>query len=71
MYTPSANNQGFSELGSYSLPNRKRGVDSARLSTHGAQPKTRRVSPMPSGDPFATAPAQMDFSQIDFIDLTG
>ncbi|EEU47462.1 uncharacterized protein NECHADRAFT_105989 [Fusarium vanettenii 77-13-4] len=71
MYTPSRNNQSFSELGSYSLPNRKRGVDSARLSTHGTQPKTRRMSPMPPGDPFSTAPAPMDFSQIDFIDLTG
>ncbi|KAM6535354.1 hypothetical protein FALCPG4_004926 [Fusarium falciforme] len=71
MYTPSRNNQSFSELGSYSLPNRKRGVDSARLSTHGTEPKTRRVSPMPPGDPFSTAPAQLDFSQIDFIDLTG
>ncbi|KAI8722138.1 hypothetical protein NCS52_00357000 [Fusarium sp. LHS14.1] len=71
MYTPSRNDQSFSELGSYSLPNRKRGVDSARLSTHAAQPKTRRMSTMPAGDPFSTAPAPMDFSQIDFIDLTG
>lgn len=71
MYTPSRNNQSFNELGTYSLPNRKRGVDSAHLSTHGTQPKTRRVSPMPSGDPFSRAPAQMDYSQIDFIDLTG
>ncbi|KAM0417292.1 hypothetical protein ACHAPT_012733 [Fusarium lateritium] len=77
MYTPFKCNESFDEsvdeMGLYSLSNRKRGVDSARLSTHGTLPKTRRMSPMPPGDPFPTGPTQsnVDYSGIEIIDLTG
>ncbi|KAF4460770.1 dna repair rad16 [Fusarium albosuccineum] len=73
MFTPSRHNNSLDQVGSFSLPNRKRRVDSARLSTHDGQYKTRRVSPFSPGDPFANAPAYGSTGpdEIDFIDLTG
>ncbi|KAF4452228.1 hypothetical protein F53441_4888 [Fusarium austroafricanum] len=54
----------------WSLPNRKRGVDSARLSIHDNHSKTRRISP--ADDDFSISLINgKDQDPIDFIDLTG
>ncbi|KAF4976216.1 hypothetical protein FZEAL_7079 [Fusarium zealandicum] len=73
MSTPTKNNTKLDEIGSFSLPNRKRGVDLARLSPHEGQLKARRTTPAPFGDPFSTASAHdsLGDGQIDYIDLTG
>ncbi|KAM0417905.1 hypothetical protein ACHAPD_004251 [Fusarium lateritium] len=58
---------------SYALPSRKRGADSAHLSTHENQAKSRRFSPTPFEDLTSDVPAinSFDHGSVDFIDLTG
>lgn len=57
----------------FSLPDRKRGADSARLSIHDNQAKVPRISPL-FEDEIASDPLAIndtDHGPIDFIDLTG
>ncbi|CAG7560751.1 unnamed protein product [Fusarium equiseti] len=57
----------------FSLPDRKRGADSARLSIHDNQAKVPRISPLFEDDiaPDPVATNDIDHGPIDFIDLTG
>jgi hypothetical protein len=66
---PAAEYGGFS----YALPSRKRGADSARLSTHENQAKARRFSPPLFEDLTSDVPVNnsLDHGSVDFIDLTG
>ncbi|KAM0252634.1 hypothetical protein ACHAP5_000925 [Fusarium lateritium] len=59
--------------GSFSLPSRKRGAESARLSAHDNSSKTRRISPLPRDDVFSTTfpNGSSNEEPIDFVDLTG
>ncbi|XEV04037.1 hypothetical protein FSHL1_009324 [Fusarium sambucinum] len=58
---------------SYALPSRKRGADSAHLSAHENQAKSRRFSTTPFEDLTSDVPAinSFDHGSVDFIDLTG
>ncbi|KAF5656697.1 dna repair rad16 [Fusarium heterosporum] len=58
---------------SFSLPSRKRGADSARLSVHESSSKSRRFSPSPRNDIFSATSSHGTVNEepIDFVDLTG
>lgn len=57
----------------FSLPDRKRGADSARLSIHDNQAKVPRISPLFEDDIASDPVASNDtyHGPIDYIDLTG
>ncbi|QPC58394.1 hypothetical protein HYE67_000625 [Fusarium culmorum] len=55
---------------SFSLPSRKRGADSARLSAHENQAKARRLSP-PMFENLASDVLTNNGRFLDFVDLTG
>ncbi|KAF5018422.1 hypothetical protein F66182_9596 [Fusarium sp. NRRL 66182] len=73
MYTAFQNDSRADGFGTFSLPNRKRGADSARLSIHDNHAKARRTSPASRSNPFSTpsTTSNIDNTCTDFIDLTG
>ncbi|PNY27197.1 ATP-dependent helicase, partial [Tolypocladium capitatum] len=57
--------------GSPSLPSRKRECDSTSLGIVNGQVKSRRTTPTPGGDPFASQDSPGGFRGVEIIDLTG
>ncbi|POR34229.1 Putative ATP-dependent helicase C23E6.02 [Tolypocladium paradoxum] len=56
---------------SHSLPSRKREYDSTSLGIANGQVKSRRTTPTPGGDPFASQESPSNFRGVEIIDLTG
>ncbi|KAK7415200.1 hypothetical protein QQX98_006046 [Neonectria punicea] len=72
MSTPIRNNNTWNDMGSRSLPSRKRNSESASLFAPAGHNKSRRTTPIAAYDPFGPfSQENHNGSQVDVIDLTG
>lgn len=72
MSTPVRNSSAWNDLGSRSVPSRKRDSESASLFAPVGPSKSRRTTPITASDPFFhSSSLNGNGSHVDVIDLTG